>query len=86
MEMVCLKAGMRIDRFDGFGEALRVIRAGCGDMQTAVVSVLKQLLGICTILRCHFTGHQDPVMLILHHHHTMVRPHRVVAVNMTLRS
>src|SRR2546425_13315301 len=31
-------------------------------------------------------GHEDAVMLIFHHHHTMVGTQRVVAVNMTLRS
>jgi len=30
-------------------------------------------------------GHQDAIMLILHHHHTVVRAPRVVAINMTLR-
>lgn len=30
-------------------------------------------------------GYEDPVMLILHHHHTMVSTHRIVAVYMTLR-
>ena len=30
-------------------------------------------------------GHQNAVMLILDHHHTVVRAQRVIAVNMTLR-
>ena len=30
-------------------------------------------------------GHQDAVVFILDHHHTIVRPSRVVAVKMTLR-
>jgi hypothetical protein len=30
-------------------------------------------------------GHEDAIMLILYHHHTVVRAPRVVAINMTLR-
>ena len=33
MEMVGLKSGMRIDGFDRFGKALRVIREGRGDIE-----------------------------------------------------
>src|SRR5262245_55214242 len=40
MEMVSLKAGMRKDRFDGFSEALGVIREGRGHMETEVFDVL----------------------------------------------
>jgi len=47
--------------------------------------VLKTLPGIVPILRRCFMGDQDAVMLILDHHHTVVRPQRVVAVNRTLR-
>ena len=36
MEMVGLKAGLRIDRFDGFSEALRVILECCGHLEAAV--------------------------------------------------
>ena len=36
MEMVGLKAGMRLDRFDGFSEALRVIRESGGHLEAAV--------------------------------------------------
>ena len=85
MEMVGLKSGLRIDRFDGFSEALRVIGEGCRDVQSEVFSLLKKFPGIRTMLRRRFLGHQDAIMLILHHHHTVVRTQRVVAVNMTLR-
>jgi hypothetical protein len=34
MEMVGLKSGVRIDGFDRFGKALRVIREGRGDIET----------------------------------------------------
>ena len=50
MDMVCLKAGMRIDRFDGFGEALRVIREGRGHLEAVVFSSLQKLPGIVPIL------------------------------------
>jgi len=85
MEMVGLQAGMRIDRFDGFSEALRVIRESGGHLEAAVFSSLQKLPGIVPILRGRFMGHHDTVMLILDHHHTVVRAQRVVAVNMTLR-
>ena len=39
MEMVGLKSGMRKDRFDGFGEALGVIREGRGHMEAKVFRV-----------------------------------------------
>src|SRR5712691_1449196 len=85
MEMVCLKSGMRPYRFDRFGEALGVIRAGSRDIEAEVFYLLKKFPGILTILRRCFMGDQDAVMLILDHHHTVVRTQRVVAVNMTLR-
>jgi hypothetical protein len=85
MEMVSLKSGLRLDRFDGFSEALRVIGEGCRDVQSEVFSLLKKFPGIRTMLRRRFIGHQDAIMLILHHHHTVVRTQRVVAVNRTLR-
>src|SRR6266850_5369789 len=44
-----------------------------------------KLPGIVAILRRRFMGHQDAVMLILDHHHTVVRAQRVGAVNRTLR-
>src|SRR5712691_2486791 len=85
MAMVGLKSGMRKDRFDGFGEALGVSRAGRGHMEAQVFDVLQTLPGIVPILRHRFMGDQDAGMLILHHHHTMVRTHRGGAVKMTLR-
>lgn len=85
MEMVGLKSGMRIDRFDRFGKALRVIREGSGDLEAEVFSSLQKLSGIVPMLRCRFMGHEDAVMFILDHHHTVVCAQRVVAVNMTLR-
>jgi hypothetical protein len=39
MEMVGLKSGMRKGRFDGFGEALGVIREGRGHLEAAVFGV-----------------------------------------------
>ena len=54
MEMVSLKSGMRIDRFDRFGEALRVIREGRGDIEAEVFDLLQKLSGILPILRRHF--------------------------------
>src|SRR5215216_1910053 len=86
MEMVGLKSGLRIDRFDRFGKALRVIRKGRGHIEAEVFYSLEKLPGIVPILRHRFMGHEDAVMLIFHHHHTMVGTQRVVAVNMTLRS
>src|SRR5438445_11046081 len=86
MEMVCLKPSMRKDRFDRFGKALRVIREGRGHIEAEVFYSLEKLPGIFTILRHRFMGHEDAVMFIFHHHHTMVGTQRVVAVNMTLCS
>src|SRR5262249_28944359 len=86
MEMVGLKAGLWIDGFDGFSEALRVIREGRGDMKAAVFASLQKLPGIVPILRRRFMGDQDAVMLVLDAHHTVVRAQRVVAVNVTLGS
>ena len=73
MEMVGLKSGLRIDRFDRFGKALRVIREGRGDMESKRLYFLEKLPGILPIFRRCFMGDEDPVMLILHHNHTMVR-------------
>src|SRR5499433_2233622 len=84
MEMVSLKSGMRKDRFDRFGEALGVIREGRGHLETEVFELLQKSPGLVPILRRRFMGHQDAVVLILHDHHTMVRPQRIVAVNMAL--
>src|SRR5438132_13529077 len=50
MEMVCLKSGMRKDRFDRFGEALRVIRKGRSHLEAEVFDVLQKLPGILSIL------------------------------------
>ncbi len=50
MEMVCLKPGMRKDRFDRFGEALGVIREGCGHMEAEIFASLQKLPGIVPIL------------------------------------
>jgi hypothetical protein len=36
MEMVGLQSGLRIDRFDGLGEAVRVIGKRCGDIEPKV--------------------------------------------------
>src|SRR5712691_9754527 len=83
MEMVRLKSGMREYGFDRFSEALRVIRESSGNIEAMVFELLKKLLGLLPILRRCFMGHEDAVMLILHHHHTMLRTQRVVAVNMT---
>ena len=41
--------------------------------------------GILPILRRCFMGHQDAIVLIFHHHDTMIRTQRIVAVHMTLR-
>ena len=54
-------------------------------MKAEVFSSLQKFPGILTMLRRRFMGHQDAVMLILDHHHTMARAQRVIAVNMTLR-
>ncbi len=54
-------------------------------MEPEVFEFLQKLPGIRTILRARFMGHQDAIMLILHHHHTVVCAPRVVAINMTLR-
>ena len=86
MEMVGLQSGLWIDCFDGFSEALRVIREGRGDTEAEVCASLQKLPGIVPILRRRFMGDQDAVMLILDDHHTVVRAQRVVAVNVTLGS
>ena len=86
MEMIGLKSGLRLDRFDRLGEALRVLCTRDGDLEPEVFSLLKKLPGIRTILRARFMGHQDAIMRILHHHDTVVRAPRLVAITMTLRS
>ena len=83
MEMVGLQSGVRIDRFDRFGKAVRVIREGRGDMESKRFSLLEKWPGILSIFRRCFMGYEDPVMLILHHHHTVVSPQRVGAITMT---
>ena len=50
VEMVGLKAGVRVDRFDGFSEALGVIREGCGHMEAESFASLQKLPGIVPIL------------------------------------
>ncbi len=85
MEMIGLKSSLRIDRFDRCREAVGVIREGCGDMEAQLFDFLQKLLGLLSIFRRRFMGHEDPVMLILDHHYTIVRAPRVVAINMTLR-
>src|SRR5262249_4302697 len=85
MEMVSLKSGLWIDGFDGFSEALRVIREGRGHLEAEVFAALQKLPGIVPILRDRFMGDQDAVMFILDDHHTVVRAQRVIAVNVTLR-
>jgi hypothetical protein len=49
MEMVSLKSGVRIDGFDRFGKALRVIRESRGDSEAKHFSLLEKLSGILTI-------------------------------------
>src|ERR1700754_4092014 len=85
MEMVGLKAGSRINRFDGCGETLRVIREGRGHLEATVFSSLQKLLRVIPILRCRFMGDQDAVMLILDHHHTVIGARGERAINMTRR-
>jgi len=80
-----LQSGRRIDGFDRFDEALGVVGAGGSDLEAERFEFLKKLPGILTIFRLHFMGHQDAVMLILDHHHTVVRAPGVVAINMTFR-
>src|SRR2546426_7641745 len=70
MAMVGLQAGLRIDRCDGFSEAVRVIRKSCGHLEAAVFESLQKLPGIVPILRGRFMGHQDAIMFILDHHFT----------------
>ena len=83
--MVGLQAGLRKDRFDRFGEALRVIREGRGHLEAVVFSWWQKLPGILAMLRRRVMGHQDAVMLILHHHDTVSSPQRGVAVHRTRR-
>jgi hypothetical protein len=85
MAMVGLKSGMRKDRGDRFGEALRVVREGRSDIEAEVFASLQKLPGFLPICRRRFMGDQDAVMLILDDHHTVVRAQRVVAINVTLR-
>src|SRR5712691_7499696 len=85
MKMVGLKSDVRIDGFDRFGKALRVIREGRGDLEAKRFSLLVKLSGTLTMFRCCFMGYQDAGMLLLDHHHTVVRASWVVAVNVTLR-
>ena len=85
MEMVGLKAGRRTDGFDRFSEALRVIREGRSHMEAEVFSLLQKLPGIIPMLRRCFMGHQDAIMLVFDHHHTVVCTQRVGAVTRTLR-
>jgi hypothetical protein len=54
-------------------------------MEAEVFSLLEKVPGIVPILRHRFMGDQDAVMLLLDHHHTVIRAQRVVAVKMTLR-
>ena len=76
-----LQSGMRRDSFDRFGDAVRVIRTRGGDMEAEVFAWLQTCPRILPMLRCRFMGHQAPVLLILHHHHPVVRAHRGGAVN-----
>src|SRR5438876_12209612 len=85
MAMVGLQSRLRPYRFDRFGEAWGVIREGRGDSEAEVFDVLQKFLGVLPVLRHRFMGDQDAVMLVLDDHHTVVRPQRVGAVNMTLR-
>src|SRR6266853_4775004 len=85
MAMVGLKPGMRIDRFDRFGEALGVIREGSRHLEAEVFASLQTLPGILPIFRRRFMGDQDAVMLILDDHHPGIRAQRVVAINGTFR-
>ena len=85
MARVCLPSGMRRDCLDGFGAAVRVIGEGGSDRQSERVSFFQTFPGILPMLRRRFMGHQDAGMLSLHHQHTLVRSHRVVAVNRTRR-
>src|SRR2546428_11530283 len=79
MEMVSLKAGLRIDRFASFSEALCVIREGRGPMEAERFASWQKLLGLLPMLCHRFMRYEDAVMLILDDHHTMIRPQRVVA-------
>ncbi len=54
-------------------------------MESKRFSCLEKLPGILPIFRRCFMGDEAPVMRILHHHHPMVRPQRVVAIHVTLR-
>ena len=81
MEMVGRKSGLRRDRLDCLGDALRVLGKRCGDIAPAVCSLLKKLPGLRTILRARFMSHQEAIMRILPHHHTVVRAPRGVASN-----
>src|SRR3712207_5792530 len=85
MAMVGRKAGLRLDRFDRLGEALRIICKRGGDLEAEGLSFLQKLPGTLPILPARFLGPQDTIRLILQHHHTVVRAPRLVASNMTLR-
>jgi hypothetical protein len=49
MEMIGLKAGLRIDRFDRYREAVGGIREGRGDIKAKLFDVLEKLLGFLSI-------------------------------------
>ena len=85
MDMVCLKAGLRLDRLDSFGEAWRVIRAGRGHLEAPVVSALQPLPGSVSMFPGRFMGHQKAGLCILAHHHPLVRTPRGGAVHRTRR-
>ena len=85
LDMLGLQAGMRIDRFDGVGEAVRVIREGRGHLEAAVFESWQPWPGIVPMLRYRFMGHSETGMLILDHQHTVVRAQWLIAVKMTLR-
>src|SRR5262245_17112621 len=84
MAMVGWKSGMRKDRFDGFGDALRVLREGRSDMEAEVFAALQKLPGIVPIVRRRFMGAQEAVMLILDAHDTVIRAQRVGAITVPL--
>jgi hypothetical protein len=50
MDMVCLEAGSRTNRFDGCGETGRVIREGRGHLEAVVLPALQKLLRIIPLL------------------------------------
>jgi hypothetical protein len=73
MEMVGLKSGLGLDRFDGFSEAWRVIREGRGPLETEIFPSLQKPPGSVPMLCRRFMRYEEAIMLVFDDLHTVAR-------------